>query len=72
MARSAPAARARRTGSLGPHTPPIGDIDLARERASNDDLDQDDPEAGEAAGVQTTLGDVVGEGTSDSDGSALD
>ena len=34
--------------------------------------DDDDPEAGAAAGVQTTLGDVVGPGISDLDGSALD
>lgn len=57
---------------MGPHTPPIGDIDLARARASNDEVDEDDPEAGTAGAVQTTLGDVVGQGTSDADGSALD
>ena len=39
---------------------------------ARDRLDEDDPEAGDAAGVQTTLGDVVGLGTSDVDGSALD
>ena len=37
-----------------------------------DVLDLDDPEAGDAAAVTTTLGDVVGPGTSDLDGSALD
>ncbi len=56
----------------GPHTPPAGDIDLARVRTGTDDMDLDDPEAGDAAAVQTTLGDVVGESQSDADGSALD
>jgi len=39
---------------------------------NRDSPEEDDPEAGEAAGVTTTLGDVVGQGTSDADGSALD
>jgi len=52
------------------HTPPAGDLDLAE--PSTDLPEADDPEAGSAAGVATTLGEVVGTSDSDADGSALD